>query len=228
AFAHQDVPFSRLIEELAPERDPSRTPLVQAMITLQNTPGGSFVLPGLTAEEYEIPRAAAQFDLGLHFQETGDGALVGVAEYSSGLFDAATVDRLCRHWLALAEEAVSTPALPLARLTMLEPAERAALLPQHAAEHGGPGPFRTVMEMTGDRIARRPGALAVLHGTTSLTYGELGRRSDQLARHLLGLGAGAERRIGISLPRTPDLVVAALAVLKTGAAYVPLDPEYPA
>ncbi|MGG7613239.1 amino acid adenylation domain-containing protein, partial [Streptomyces sp. ZG43] len=98
----------------------------------------------------------------------------------------------------------------------------------HAAEHGGPGPFRTVMEMTGDRIARRPGALAVLHGTTSLTYGELGRRSDQLARHLLGLGAGAERRIGISLPRTPDLVVAALAVLKTGAAYVPLDPEYPA
>ncbi|MFC7468932.1 condensation domain-containing protein [Actinomadura keratinilytica] len=120
AFAHQDVPFSRLIEELAPERDPSRTPLVQAMITLQNTPGGSFVLPGLTAEEYEIPRAAAQFDLGLHFQETGDGALVGVAEYSSGLFDAATVDRLCRHWLALAEEAVSTPALPLARLTMLE------------------------------------------------------------------------------------------------------------
>ncbi|OWA08458.1 non-ribosomal peptide synthetase [Streptomyces sp. CS227] len=228
AFAHQDVPFSRLIEELAPERDPSRTPLVQAMITLQNTPGGSFALPGLTAEEYEIPRAAAQFDLGLHFQETGDGALVGVAEYSSGLFDAATVDRLCRHWLALAEEAVSTPALPLARLTMLDPAERAALLPQHAAEFGGPGPFRTVMEMTGDRIARRPEAVALLHGATSLTYAELGRRSDQLARHLLGLGAGPERRIGISLPRTPDLVIAALAVLKTGAAYVPLDPEYPA
>ncbi|MFF5617045.1 non-ribosomal peptide synthase/polyketide synthase [Streptomyces albidoflavus] len=228
AFAHQDVPFSRLIEELAPERDPSRTPLVQAMITLQNTPGGSFALPGLTAEEYEIPRAAAQFDLGLHFQETGDGALVGVAEYSSGLFDAATVDRLCRHWLALAEEAVSTPALPLARLTMLEPAERAAVLPQHAAEFGGPGPFRTVMEMTGDRIARQPETVAVLHDATSLTYAELGRRSDQLARHLLGLGAGPERRIGISLPRTPDLVIAALAVLKTGAAYVPLDPEYPA
>ncbi|MFD9179399.1 amino acid adenylation domain-containing protein, partial [Streptomyces diastaticus] len=228
AFAHQDVPFSRLIEELAPERDPSRTPLVQAMITLQNTPGGSFALPGLTAEEYEIPRAAAQFDLGLHFQETGDGALVGVAEYSSDLFDAATVDRLCRHWLILAEEAVSTPALPVARLTMLEPAERAALLPRHPDGRGAPGPFRTVVELIGDRAARRPEAVALLHGDTSVTYAELGRRADQLARHLLALGAGPEKRVGISLPRTPDLVVAALAVLKTGAAYVPLDPEYPA
>ncbi|NEB66379.1 amino acid adenylation domain-containing protein, partial [Streptomyces fulvissimus] len=89
-------------------------------------------------------------------------------------------------------------------------------------------PFRSVVAMIADQVARTPRAVALSHDGTTLTYAELARRSDQLAHRLLELGAGPERRVGISLPRTPDLVIAALAVLKTGAAYVPLDPEYPA
>ncbi|MEV7872762.1 condensation domain-containing protein, partial [Streptomyces sp. NPDC088124] len=114
AFSHQDVPFSRLIEELAPERDTSRTPLVQVMMTLQNTPAGAFELPGLNVSEHEVPRTAAQFEFGLHFQE-GDGGLVGVAEFNTDLFDVVTVERLCRHWVALAERVVVESSVPLAR-----------------------------------------------------------------------------------------------------------------
>ncbi|MFD7892324.1 condensation domain-containing protein, partial [Streptomyces albidoflavus] len=218
AFAHQDVPFSRLIEELAPERDTSRTPLVQALVALQNAPGGSFDLPGLRVTDQPIPREAAQFELSLHFQQSEDGGLAAVAEFNTDLFDAATVAQLCRHWLVLAGEAASAPALPLAQLTMADAGEPVA------ADAEAPRAFRSVVAMIAEQAARNPRAIALLHESTRLTYAELGRRSDQLARHLLGLGAGPERRIGISLPRTPDLVIAALAVLKTGAAYVPLDP----
>ncbi|KPC83304.1 hypothetical protein ADL27_47275, partial [Streptomyces sp. NRRL F-6602] len=112
AFAHQDVPFSRLIEELAPERDTSRTPLVQALVALQNAPGGSFDLPGLRVTDQPIPREAAQFELSLHFQQSEDGGLAAVAEFNTDLFDAASVAQLCRHWLVLAGEAASAPALP--------------------------------------------------------------------------------------------------------------------
>ncbi|MFD5186420.1 amino acid adenylation domain-containing protein, partial [Streptomyces sp. NPDC058372] len=228
AFAHQDVPFSRLIEELAPERDTSRTPLVQALVALQNAPAGEFDLPGLRVAEQPMPREAAQFELSLHFQQTGGSGLAAIAEFNTDLFDAATVERLCRHWLTLAEEAVAAPSAPLAQLTMAEPAERAALRAAAGAGSEAAGPFRSVLAMVADQVARTPEAVALLHGGTTLTYAELGRRTDQLARHLIALGARPEKRIGISLPRTPDLVVAALAVLKTGAAYVPLDPEYPA
>ncbi|MFD5028670.1 amino acid adenylation domain-containing protein, partial [Streptomyces sp. NPDC058373] len=227
AFSHQDVPFSRLIEELAPERDPSRTPLVQAMIVLQNTPRSEFDLPGLRAEAVASARDAAQFDLTFSFAER-DGRLLAAAEYSTDLFDRTTVERMCRHWLTLAAQAVGAPALPVAQLTMLESAERAALLALSSGDGETTGPFRSVMERVADRVAATPDALALLHGESSVSYAELGRRTDQLARHLIGLGAGPEKRIGISLPRTPDLVIAALAILKTGAAYVPLDPEYPA
>ncbi|MGG7613710.1 condensation domain-containing protein, partial [Streptomyces sp. ZG43] len=127
AFAHQDVPFSRLIEELAPERDTSRTPLVQALVALQNAPGGSFDLPGLRVTDQPIPREAAQFELSLHFQQSEDGGLAAVAEFNTDLFDAATVAQLCRHWLVLAGEAAAAPTLPLAQLTMTDAGERAAL-----------------------------------------------------------------------------------------------------
>ncbi|MFE2085322.1 non-ribosomal peptide synthase/polyketide synthase, partial [Streptomyces scopuliridis] len=227
AFAHQDVPFSRLIEELSPERDTSRTPLVQAMLTLQNTPGGAFHLPGLRIEEYEVPRTAAQFEFGLHFQESGDGGLVGVAEFNTDLFDAETVERLCGHWVALAERVTAEPSVPLVRVGMLGAAELERLLMGWAGPGVGVGE-RSVVELVQGRIDAAPGAVAVLgEGDVSLTYGELGVRVDRLARHLVSLGVGVESRVGVSLPRSVDLVVAVLAVLRAGGAYVPLDPEYP-
>ncbi|MGW2515409.1 condensation domain-containing protein, partial [Streptomyces scopuliridis] len=227
AFAHQDVPFSRLIEELSPERDTSRTPLVQAMLTLQNTPGGAFHLPGLRIEEYEVPRTAAQFEFGLHFQESGDGGLVGVAEFNTDLFDVETVERLCGHWVALAERVTAEPLVPLARVGMLGADELERLLMGWAGPGVGVGE-RSVVELVRDRIDAAPGAVAVLgEGDVSLTYGELGARVDRLAEHLVSLGVGVESRVGVSLPRSVDLVVAVLAVLRAGGAYVPLDPEYP-
>ncbi|WP_275670170.1 condensation domain-containing protein, partial [Streptomyces sp. L-9-10] len=228
AFAHQDVPFSRLIEELSPERDTSRTPLVQAMLTLQNTPGGAFHLPGLRIEEYEVPRTAAQFEFGLHFQESGDGGLVGVAEFNTDLFDVETVERLCGHWLVLAERVVAEPLVPVVRVGMLGGAELERLLMGWAGPGVGVGE-RSVVELIQDRIAAAPGAVAVLGDRgVSLSYGELGARVDRLAGHLAALGVGVESRVGVSLPRSVDLVVAVLGVLRAGGAYVPLDPEYPA
>ncbi|NUV78281.1 non-ribosomal peptide synthetase, partial [Streptomyces fungicidicus] len=179
AFAHQDVPFSRLIEELAPERDTSRTPLVQALVALQNAPGGSFDLPGLRVTDQPIPREAAQFELSLHFQQSEDGGLAAVAEFNTDLFDAATVAQLCRHWLVLAGEAASAPALPLAQLTMADAGEPAA------DDAEAPRAFRSVVAMIAEQAAQNPRAVALLHESTRLTYAELGRRSDQLARHLL-------------------------------------------
>ncbi|WP_369679405.1 non-ribosomal peptide synthase/polyketide synthase [Streptomyces albidoflavus] len=227
AFAHQEAPFDRVVEAVGADRDPSRTPLVQALLVLQNSLDIAPDFAGRPARRQPVPRASSRFDLLWEFFAEPDGRLSAEVEYNADLFDAATVERLGRHWLALAGQAVRTPALPLARLTPQDAAERAALLPPSEAPEEGI-PFRTVVELVAERVAAAPEAVALRHGDTSVPYAELGRRSDQLARHLLALGAGPERRIGISLPRTPDLVIAALAVLKTGAAYVPLDPEYPA
>ncbi|MFJ9034936.1 condensation domain-containing protein, partial [Streptomyces sp. NPDC102274] len=147
AFAHQDVPFSRLIEELSPERDTSRTPLVQALVALQNTPIGEFELPGLRVTDEEMPREAAQFELSLHFQETGrGGGLAAVAEFNTDLFDVGTVERLCGHWLVLAERVVAEPSVPLARVGMLGGVELERLLMGWAGPGVGVGE-RSVVEL---------------------------------------------------------------------------------
>ncbi|MFF4097779.1 amino acid adenylation domain-containing protein, partial [Streptomyces sp. NPDC001834] len=161
AFAHQDVPFSRLIEELAPERDTSRTPLVQALVALQNTPMGAFELPGLRVEDEAVPREAAQFELSLHFQQTDGGGLAAVAEFNTDLFDAATVERMCRHWIALAEVAVASPMAPLDRLECLDPVERELALGEWAGPGVGVGGC-SVVELVAGRVGAVPGAVAVV------------------------------------------------------------------
>ncbi|MFF9403897.1 condensation domain-containing protein, partial [Streptomyces sp. NPDC014744] len=161
AFAHQDVPFSRLIEELAPERDTSRTPLVQALVALQNTPMGAFELPGLRVEDEAMPREAAQFELSLHFQQTDGGGLAAVAEFNTDLFDASTVERMCCHWIALAERVTAQPDVPLDRFGMLETAEASVLLAQWAGPGVGVG-GRSVVELVAGRVGAVPGAVAVV------------------------------------------------------------------
>ncbi|MFB6819895.1 amino acid adenylation domain-containing protein, partial [Streptomyces sp. NPDC056347] len=171
AFAHQDVPFSRLIEELAPERDTSRTPLVQAFVSLQNTPAGAFELGGLEAAEYAVPRQAAQFELGLHFQETESGGLAAVVEFSTDLFDAVTVERMCRHWLFLAGVVAAAPEESLSRVVLLDSRERDLALGEWAGPGAGTG-GRSVVELVAERVGAVPGAVAVVCGDVSLTYGE--------------------------------------------------------
>jgi amino acid adenylation domain-containing protein len=227
AFAHQDLPFSRLIEELAPERDTSRTPLVQAMIVLQNTPKADFALPGVRVGEFMPPRDTAQFDLHLEFQPGREGGLEAVVVHSD-LFDTATVDRLTRHWLALADRMTAAPALPLRAHDPLDASERERLLVAWN-ESGDPGvPALSPLSLFEERARAVPQAPAVTHGATTIDCGELDARAEHLAARLAARGVGPESRVGLVLPRSIDLVVAILAVLKAGGAYVPMDPESPA
>ncbi|WP_159052119.1 non-ribosomal peptide synthetase, partial [Streptomyces niveiscabiei] len=214
AFAHQDVPFGELVDALAPERDTSRTPLVQAMVSLQNTPDAPLTLPGLDVAPVEVPRATAQFDLTFGFREDAEGVRAA-AEYSTDLFDADTVARLADHWLALAQALTSAPeaALHKAHLAALQ-------------ERPAPGvPALSIPELFARQVAAAPGAPAVLH---SLSYAELDARANQLAHHLLNRGVTPGTRVALLLPRSVDQVCAVLGVLKAGATYVPVDPAYPA
>ncbi|MFE7463342.1 amino acid adenylation domain-containing protein, partial [Streptomyces sp. NPDC057499] len=221
AFAHQDVPFDRVVDAVEPERDPSRSPLFQALVVLQNSLGldGSFA--GLPARRTHVPRTAAKFDLSWEFWEEQGGGLAAELEYNTDLFDAVTVERMCRHWLFLAGVVAAAPEESLSRVVLLDSRERDLALGEWAGPGVGSG-GRSVVELVAERVGVVPGAVAVVCGDVSLTYGELWARVEVLAGRLVALGVGVESRVGVSLPRSADLVVAVLAVLRAGGAYVPL------
>ncbi|MFD8922917.1 amino acid adenylation domain-containing protein, partial [Streptomyces sp. NPDC059569] len=230
AFAHQDVPFSRLIEELAPERDTSRTPLVQAMLVLQNTPRAEFDLPGLRAEAVPSVREASQFDITFAFSEQ-DGRLLAAAEYSTDLFDAVSVERLCRHWVELAGVVVGGSGGVLSGVGLLSGAEWGLVAGGWGVSGVGAGVVPvTLPGLVASRVAGAGGAgvgVAVVCGGVSLSYGELGVWVERLAGVLVGRGVGVESRVGVCLPRSVEWLVALLAVVRVGGVYVPLDPEWP-
>ncbi|WP_374104792.1 condensation domain-containing protein, partial [Streptomyces sp. McG5] len=227
AFAHQEVPFSRLVEELAPDRDPSRTPLVQAAVTLQNAPRDSFALPGLLVEETLPPVETTPFDLNVEFEPRPDDGLFAVVSYSTDLYEAATVARLAGHWLELATRlATGDPERPLHEVPMLGPAEHAEALTAAEGRATGSRPL-PVPAAFAARVAEHPDALAVSSPSGRLTYAELDARAERLARVLAERGVTAESRVGVLLERSADLVVALLAVLKSGGAYVPLHAASP-
>nr|WP_147484278.1 non-ribosomal peptide synthetase [Streptomyces albidoflavus] len=229
AFAHQDVPFSRLVEALAPERDPSRTPLVQAMVVLQNTPRAEFALPGLRAEAVPSTRDASQFDLTFSFAEQ-DGRLLAAAEYSTDLFDAATVERLCRHWVELASAVVGEGAArPLSQVELVTGEEREALLDSWGVSRTGTGQNPvTLGALWRSRVAERgTTGTAVICGDETLSYAETDVRVERVARRLAALGVGPEVRVGVALPRGVEWLTVLLAVTRLGGIYVPMDPEWP-
>ncbi|MBT2890617.1 non-ribosomal peptide synthetase, partial [Streptomyces sp. McG2] len=229
AFAHQDVPFSRLVEALAPERDPSRTPLVQAMVVLQNTPRAEFALPGLRAEAVPSTRDASQFDLTFSFAEQ-DGRLLAAAEYSTDLFDAATVERLCRHWVELASAVVGEGATrPLSQVELVTGEEREALLHGWGVSRTGTGQTPvTLGALWRSRVAARgTDGTAVICGDETLSYAETDVRVERVARRLAAAGVGPETRVGVALPRGVEWLTVLLAVTRLGGIYVPMDPEWP-
>jgi amino acid adenylation domain-containing protein/non-ribosomal peptide synthase protein (TIGR01720 family) len=226
AFAHQDVPFERLVDELQPDRDTSRAPLFQVMIVLQNTPVGAPELPGLQVEDLELPRATASFDVSIDFQER-DGVLVGVLEYNTDLFDAVTIERMAQHLLVLLEGIATDPDRPLAELPLLTEDERQRVL----AEWNDTGlqvPEVTFPEVFQDQVVRTPSEIAVVCEDTELGFAELNARANRLAHHLIGTGVGPERVVALALPRSAEMVVAILAVLKAGGVYLPVDRALPA
>jgi amino acid adenylation domain-containing protein len=230
AYAHQDVPFERLVEELVTERNLSRTPLFQVWFVLQNTPAPSYELPGLTLNVSEPDKATAKFDLLLAISEA-DGGLAGTLEYNSDLFDASTAARLAGHFERLLAAAVAEPERPVAELPLLSEGERAELVARAGGSHGlarAPfAPARCLQELVEEHAARDASAAAVVFEGQTLTYGELNGRANRLAHHLRAVGVGRESLVAVHLERSTEMIVALLAVLKAGGAYVPLDTAHP-
>ncbi|MGC9671571.1 amino acid adenylation domain-containing protein, partial [Planosporangium sp. 12N6] len=226
AFAHDEVPFDRLVEELQPDRDPSRTPLVQALVVLQDTMVRPREAGALRITEHDLPRPSARFDLVVEFLPR-DGGLNLAIEYNTDLFDAATVERLAGHLEVLLAGIAADPDRPVAELPLLTPAERRRVLVEYN-DTARPVPETVLPALFEAQAAGTPDAVAVVHDGVTLSYGELNARANRLARLLVEYGAGPERFVGLALPRSTDLIVALLAVLKSGAAYLPIDPGYPA
>ncbi|GAB1340024.1 hypothetical protein ACE1SV_66140 [Streptomyces sp. E-15] len=229
AYDHQDLPFERLVEELAPDRDPSRNPLFQTMFVLQ-APGGAegqaWELAGTRTEPVEIERGVAKFDLTLTAVESADG-LRAVLEYRTDLFERATIERMAGHFTTLAASVAATPRARLSELNMLTERERREILVDW---NGVTGPYpdtATIHQLIEDRTATDPDAIAVTHGNQQWTYNDINTRANQLAHHLRQSGITPDTLIAVCLDRSPDLIATLLGILKAGAAFVPLDPDYP-
>jgi amino acid adenylation domain-containing protein len=224
---HQDLPFERLVEALGERRDPARQPLAQALLVLQNAPRAPLVLPGLTLTPVEIDNGTAKLDLSLDVERDGQEIAAGL-EVNRDLFDATTVARLLEQLATLLAAAAADPGLPLSVLPLLASSARHQVIVEWN-DGGTPLPAAGMLHRLFEaQAARRPEAPAVTgEGGEGLTYGELDRCANRLARHLRSLGVGPEARVGICLPRSSELIVAILAVVKAGGAYVPLDPDYP-
>ncbi len=226
AYAHQDLPFERLVEALAKGRDPARSPLFQVMFTLESAPPSDPELPGLQLSRVPVPNATSKFELTLALFE-GEHSLSGLFEYSLDRFEPATIERMIGHYLTLLEGIVKTPDGKLGALPLLPEEERQTLLGAWNATRAETPEEATFGELFEAQVARAPEATALCFEQEALSYGELSRRAHRLARYLQRQGVGAERRVGVSLPRSPDLVIGLLAILEAGGAYVPLDPSYP-
>ncbi|MCX4231483.1 non-ribosomal peptide synthetase [Streptomyces ortus] len=239
AYTHQDVPFERLVEDLAPVRSMSRHPLFQIMLTLQNTAAVRLDLLGLNTEVLLAGVVPAKFDLDFQLAEqiTDDGipaGLTGLVIYATDLFDPASVEAIVRRFLLVLETVTTDPSVPVSRIDVLDTAERERILSGWNALHGVGSaaahevPRTTLAELFEAQVARTPDATAVVFDDAEVAYAELNTRANRLARLLVERGAGPEERVAVLMDRSPDLVVALLAVVKTGAAYVPIDPAYPA
>jgi amino acid adenylation domain-containing protein len=226
AFARQDVPFERLVEELRPPRDTSRQPLFQVMFAFQNMPMLPPPFAGLEPRRLPVHNGTAKFDLTLTLEQESDG-LAGWFEYNTDLFDADTVARMEGHLLTLLEGAADDPDRPLGALPLLTAAERRRILYEWNDTRADFPRGRCIHHLVEAQAARTPDAPAVAFGGRELTYREVNGRANRLAHHLRALGVRPGVLVGVCLTRSPDMVLAVLAVLKAGGAYVPLDPAYP-
>ena len=227
AYAHQDVPFERLVNALEPQRQLNRTPLFQVMFALQNAPQPELRLGGLEVTPLAAEPGTAKFDLTLSLAAGAEG-LSGGVEYNTDLFEQATIERLVRSLAAGAggrggRSAASGAAAAAADArrsctgSWCSGTPRPPTYPAAACVH----------ELFEAQAARTPAAVALVFEEQTLTYAELNGRANQLARHLRRLGVGADTPVALCVERSPEMVVAILGVLKAGGAYVPLDPDYP-
>ena len=227
AYSHQDLPFEMLVEALQPERDISYTPLFQVMFVLQNTPLSTVELTGLSISSVQVETNTAKFDLSLAMENT-DAGLVGVWEYNTDLFSPDTIERMTGHFLTLLEGIVTNQKETLAELPLLTQLEQKQLLIEWNNTQVDYPVDKCIHQLFEEQVERTPDAVAVVFENESLTYGELNNRANQLAHYLRqNYQIKPDTLVGICVERSLEMIIGILGILKAGAAYLPLDPEYP-
>jgi amino acid adenylation domain-containing protein len=226
AYEHQELPFERLVAELGPARTLSHAPLFQVMLALDNTPQAAVAFAGLVARGTPVDTGTAKCDLTLAVRETASG-LVGSLEYSADLFDVATVRRMLRHFETLLAGIAADPDQRLSALPLLTASERQHLVVELNETQRAYPADRSIAELFEAQAAGAPDAIALTFEGACLTYGDLDRRANQLARRLRALGVRPGIPVALCVERSLEMIVALLGILKAGGAYVPLDPTYP-
>jgi amino acid adenylation domain-containing protein len=226
AYSHQELPFELLVEALRPQRSLSFSPLFQVMFALQENPVRRLEMPGLLCELMEIDPGSAKFDITL-FVTIEEDHLKGVIEYNRDLFETEKMARMAGHFRMLLERITECPHLPVSAYPLLTERDREQLLDQWNDTARDDPLDQCVHHLFEKRSASIPDAVALVFGDECLTYHSLDDRANKLAHRLAGLDIGPEEVVGVCVNRSPEMVVALLAILKAGAAYVPLDPQYP-
>ncbi len=227
AFAHQDFPFEKLVEELHPERSTSHTPLFQTVFSLRTDASAELQLGDLQVSLYEIARRTARYDLAMEVVETESSFVISL-NYKSELFDAATIASMLEHYRVLLEDIVTQPSRRVTDLSLLTSSEYHQLVDTWNATDVAYPLDQCVQHVFERQAEQSPAFLAVISADRSLTYGELNRQANQLAHYLRRFHVGPGAAVGICLERSPAVVIGVLAVLKAGAAFLLLDPSYPA
>lgn len=228
AYAHQDVPFEKLVDELQPDRNLSQSPLFQVMFILQNTPKLALELSGLAIEPWDIDNGAATFDLTLSLQETPQG-LAANWEYNTDRFDAETIERMQGHWQTLLEGIVANPQAHLSELPLLTHAEQRLLINWGNRDQNIDIQNNNlcIHQLFEAQVERTPDVIALIYQDQQLTYAELNDRANHLAQELRSIEVQPETLVGICMETSLEMMVGILAILKAGGAYLPLDPAYP-
>ena len=227
AYGHQDVPFEKLVEELAPQRDLGRTPLFQVMLVLQNAPVTELKLGSAEVEMLQLDTGASKFEMTLLLEEAGQ-ELRGILEYNSDLFEGSTIQRMMGHCRELLRGVLAEPGRGVGTLGMLSAEEREQLVVERNRTEVEYGDEQTIQEIFEQYAQRSAAAPALVYEDQRLSYRELNRRANQVAHYLRKLGVRAESRVGLLLERGVDATVGLLGILKSGGAYVPLDTSFPA
>ncbi|MFY9809355.1 MAG: condensation domain-containing protein, partial [Pseudonocardiaceae bacterium] len=226
AFANDELPFERVVEAVHPERDISHNPLFDVMVVLQEAKRELSGFANLRVADVRVPRSSAIFDIVVSFEES-DGALAGIVEYNTDLFDVTTIARMTAHLTLLLERIVAAPDRRLGELTLISDHERDQVLVGWN-DTDREIPMGTLAELFAEQVARTPDATAVVAGEVELSYAELDARANRLARLLIDVGVGPEEFVALVLPRSVEMIVAVMAVAKAGGGFVPVDVDYPA
>ncbi|MFN8439525.1 MAG: amino acid adenylation domain-containing protein [Caldilineaceae bacterium] len=225
-YAHQEAPFEQVVELLQPQRQLSHTPLFQAVFNLMTLPSTQFSLPGLTFSPLEGTNRSAKFDLALSIGQ-GETEVQGTWEYNSDLFDRSTVERMAHHWQQILKTVAWDPNQPISEISLFEEHELSQLLAQCQGVECPLPATLTIQQLFEQQAAKTPDAPALLFGESTVTYRQLNERANQLAHFLQNFGSRPGSFVGLCSERSPAMVIGILGILKSGAAYLPLDPDLP-